>query len=112
MVVINSITTFDELQAFQSKFKHVILRFGAPWCSSCNKLKQPINEWISYLKLDNVVLLDVDLETYESDSRFSEFVEITKLPTFYSKDKFVIVGTNIDKIKSSILLLEGISEDF
>ena len=43
MVLIYSIETLDELESFKSKFNHVILRFGAPWCSSCDKSKQPIN---------------------------------------------------------------------
>ncbi len=112
MVQIFQITTFEELETFQSKFKHIILRFGAPWCNSCVKIKQPINQWIGTLNLDNVVLLDINFESYESDPRFEQIIEISKLPTFYCQDKFYIEGTDLDKIKSSILLLGSIDEDF
>jgi thiol:disulfide interchange protein len=112
MVLIYSITTFEELKDFYSKFKHVILRFGASWCVSCSKTKQPINVWIQDLDLKDTVLLDIDFESYESDPEFVEMINVSKLPTFYCKDKFVITGTDLEKIKTSILLLESVSEDF
>lgn len=109
MVLIYSIETLDELESFKSKFNHVILRFGAPWCSSCDKSKQPINEWINKLNLQNVVLLDINIDTSPD---LGEMFNITKLPTFYCQDKFIIIGTDIEKIKSSILLLGPMNEDF
>ena len=112
MVQIYSITTFDELKDFQFKFKHIILRFGAPWCSSCNKLKKPINEWIQKLDLKDVILLDINFESYELDPELVEMISITKLPTFYCKDKFLITGTDLENIKNSILLLGLANEDF
>ena len=112
MVHIYSITTFEELKDFQSKFKNIILRFGAHWCLSCSKIKQPINTWIQELDLKDVILLDINFESYESDPDFVEMISITKLPTFFCKDKFVITGTDIDKIKNSILLLGPVGEDF
>lgn len=116
MVQIFPISTFEEFETFQSKFKYVILRFGASWCTTCVKIKQPINQWIgsldSNLELDDVVLLDIDFESYDSEPKFVEFVSISKLPTFYCQDKFFIEGSDIDKIKSSILLLGSLGEDF
>ncbi len=112
MVQIFSITTFNEFLDFQSKFKNVILRFGASWCISCAKFKQEINPWITKLNLTNTVLLDIDFESYELDSDFVELITISKLPTLYCKDKFTISGTDLETIKTSILLLEPINEDF
>jgi thiol-disulfide isomerase/thioredoxin len=106
------IKTFDELENLKSSYKHIILRFSTNWCTGCVKIKDEINNFIKELDFDEAIFVDVDFDSYQNDIDFQEYIWIDKLPTFYCINKFKYNGIDIDIIKSSIISLKGISEDF
>jgi len=106
------IKTFDELENLKLNYKYIILRFSTNWCTGCVKIKDEINNFITELEFEESVFVDVDFDSYQTDTDFQEYIWIDKLPTFYCTNKFKYNGTDIDTIKSLIISLKGISEDF
>lgn len=109
----SEISTWSEYLELKTKYKYIILRFSADWCSSCKRIKSEIDEFILNISNIDAIFVDVDYDQYENDEIFTENIIISKLPTFYCDNRFNYFGTNIIEIKSKIhSLSDEINEDF
>lgn len=111
-MIYTTIYKYSELLDLEKKYKFIILRYSTEWCSSCLEIKDQINKFVAELDIPNTIFVDVDFESYQEDIDFQDYIFIDKLPTFYCIDKFKYSGKDLDKIKSLIISLKDISEDF
>jgi thiol-disulfide isomerase/thioredoxin len=107
-----TIDTLEQLKEETTDYKHVILRFSTEWCSGCVKIKKELDEFIKNLDNSNMIFVDVNFNTYETDNDFQNYIFVNKLPTFYCENKFDYSGTDLTIIKSNIISLQEITEDF
>jgi len=111
MLEIN-INSFSELSDI--KYKYLIFKFSAKWCSSCNKLNLDFKS----IDINDCVLINVDYDNYIQDDDFTQYIYIDKLPTIICMnnetqiEEFKYIGTDNEIVKNLILNLNPCISDF
>jgi thiol-disulfide isomerase/thioredoxin len=83
-MLIQSITTYEELQQYFKKYKYIIVNISATWCKPCMEIKPLIEKFISVLDTDekDYIYLKIDEGDYSSDVQFEDLFHMKKIPYF------------------------------
>jgi len=83
-MLIQSITTYEELKQYFKTYKYIIVNISATWCKPCMKIKPLIEKFISVIEINNkdYIYLKIDEGDYSLDVQFEDLFHMKKIPYF------------------------------